>query len=57
MTGIWKDASPGYLSRIRERRQLENDLHLATGQKLPDRSDEAFLEMSFDKIWKEFNSS
>jgi len=26
-TGIWKDPSKAYLGRIRERRQLENDIH------------------------------
>ena len=39
-TGIWKDPSKAYLGRIRERRQLENDIHIATGETFPDRSDE-----------------
>jgi len=39
-TGVWKDPSKAYLGRIRERRQIENDIHVATEETFPDRSDE-----------------
>jgi hypothetical protein len=51
-TGIWKDASSKYLGRIRERRQLENDIHIATGERFPDRSDEYLKELTFDRVYK-----
>jgi hypothetical protein len=51
-TGIWKDASMKYLTRIRERRQLENDIHIATGERFPDRRDESLIELTFEKVMK-----
>lgn len=56
-TGIWKDPSQAYLGRIRERRQLENDLSIATGERFPDRSDEQIYELTFSKIVKAFKGS
>ena len=39
-TGIWKDSSKAYLGRMRERRQVEDEINMATGEKFPDRKNE-----------------
>ena len=56
-TGIWKDPSKAYLARIRERRQLENDINIATGETFPDRSDEQIKELTFERIVKQVKSN
>jgi hypothetical protein len=52
MTEVWKTPSPLYVTKLRNRRSIENELNLTTGQTFPDRKDEAIYEISFDNLLK-----
>jgi hypothetical protein len=54
MTGIWKEPSHLYITKLRQRRNLEDELKVATGQTFPDRKDEAIYEMNLSKMFKTF---
>ena len=57
MTDVWKTPSPLYVTKLRNRRAIEDELSLATGQTFPDRKDEAIYEISFEKLLKTFQLS
>ncbi len=55
-TGIWREPSMLYVKKLNQRRALENEIHLATGQTFPDRKSESIFDLNFSNNVKAFKN-
>ena len=52
-TGIWKEPTTKYVNKLQERKALEKEINIATGQVFPKRDDEDIYEMSFKGLYRD----
>lgn len=54
-TGIWHQASPLYVKKFKERKDLEAEYSRLTGEKQVIRKNEQLIELNMDTLMREFN--
>ena len=56
-TGIWKEPIPSYANKLKQRKALEQEIHAATGERFPDRSNEDIYEMNLYGLYKKVGNA